>query len=181
MISIYLDRGDQDDGRLDVAVSYLNDRKYVWTSLTPDIRGFGLTSVQARFYAEALNALADELDRPNATPVMSYGLTGKQHAALEEAGHAALVARKAEKPRPLTVLVAAFQWEFDRWCDQNHRNPRDRTIIRITDFRSAEHKLQGSPDFDLVVLSEVPQHNQVMALISYRLMTRPEPDSNGAT
>lgn len=79
-------------------------------------------------------------------------------------------------PPRYTVLVAAQYWEFDRWCDQNQRRRRDRTIIRIADGRRDAHRLQGILDFELVVLSEIPHHNEAMALISSRLRAQPGTD-----
>lgn len=84
---------------------------------------------------------------------------------------AARAAATRPRVRPYTVVVTGHPQVFDRWCWENNRNPRDRTIIRIYDLHSAEIKLMGIGDFELVVLGEVPDHNQVMALISYRMAT----------
>lgn len=165
------DRGGSDDnGTLDVSLFTYYGEERVWTDIEPGVSCFGLTADQARAYAADLITHADALDERNTQPVViSYGLTAKQHAALEEAAWAA-AANPPPQPR-LTVLVAAQQWEFDRWCEQRCRNPRDRTIIRITHGRRDAHKLQGINDFELFVLSEIPHHNEAMQLLSHRLTT----------
>lgn len=172
------DRGSADEnGTLIVSLDTFYGENVVMTEVEPAGGFFGLTAAKARAYAADLNAHADALDERNTQPpVISYGLTAKQHAALEAAGRAAL-----DNPRPLkprVVLVAAFGWEFDRWCDQNQRSRRDPYITRIRDGLRDAHKLQGLTDFDLFVLSEIPHHNEAMQLLSHRLATRPHKDSS---
>lgn len=135
------------------------------------------TEDQVRAILAAVLPLYDRGPRTHETQppeVISYGLTAKQHAALEAAGRAAL--DNPQPPKPRVVLVAGFRWEVDRWCDQNQRSHRDPRIIHIGDGRRDAHKLQGLTDFDLFVLSEIPHHNEAMAQISHRLATAPRED-----
>lgn len=169
--------GSDDDGALTVSLFTFYGEERVWTDIEPDVGFFGLTAEQARAYAADLLTHADALDERTTQPVViSCGLTAAQHATLEAAGRAAL-----DNPRPLkprVVLVAAFSWEFDRWCDQNHRSHRDPYITRISHGRRDAHKLQGLSDFDLFVLSEIPHHNEAMQLLSHRLATAPRKDTS---
>jgi hypothetical protein len=162
------DGGGADDGTVEVSLFTFYGEEYVWTDIVSGETAFGLNADQARAYAADLAAHADALDERNAHPIISYGLTAQQHRALEAAAAANLsTVTASQAPRP-TVLVAATHPECDRWCDQNDRNPRDRTIIRVLDRRNL-NRVQSIGDFDLVVLSEIDYHSEVMAELNYRL------------